>query len=346
LVHYPEEPTVKLYCAADLHSNNHFLTIIDEHDKRVLEKRLPNDLAVTLQTLEPYRADISGVAVESTFNWYWLVDGLMEAGYPVMLVNTAKARQYEGLKHTDDRYDAFWLAQQMRLGILPTGYIYPKEQRALRDLLRERRRLVRQRTTHVLSTQSTLWRHTAVRLPSKVILGVSKKPWPKLADANVELGVRAHRATIKVLTTQLEGIERTVLKSLAPSPEYQMLLTVPGIGRVSAWTIVLEAGDVRRFVNVGHFASYCRCVDSQRTSNDRKKGENNVKNGNPYLAWAFFEAAHFAIQFLPAAKRFYERKAAQRNPILAMKALAHKLARACYYIMRDKAPFDAARLFA
>ena len=337
---------MKLYCAADLHSNNHFLTIIDERDKRVLEKRLPNDLAVTLQTLEPYRADISGVAVESTFNWYWLVDGLMEAGYPVMLVNTAKARQYEGLKHTDDRYDAFWLAQQMRLGILPTGYIYPKEQRPLRDLLRERRRLVRQRTTHVLSTQSTLWRHTAVRLPSKVILGVSKKPWPELPDANVELGVRAHRATIKVLTTQLEGIERAVLKSLAPRPEYQMLLTVPGIGPVIAWTIVLEAGDLRRFVNVGHFASYCRCVDSKRTSNERKKGENNVKNGNPYLAWAFFEAAHFAIQFLPAAKRFYERKATQRNPILAMKALAHKLARACYYIMRDKVPFDAARLFA
>lgn len=337
---------MKLYCAADLHSNNHFLTIIDEHDKRVLEKRLPNDLAVTLHTLEPYRADISGVAVESTFNWYWLVDGLMEAGYPVMLVNTAKARQYEGLKHTDDRYDAFWLAQQMRLGILPTGYIYPKEQRPLRDLLRERRRLVRQRTTHVLSTQSTVWRHTAVRLPSKVILGVSKKPWPELSDANVELGVRAHRATIKVLTTHLEGIERTVLKSLAPRPEYQMLLTVPGIGPVIAWTIVLEAGDLRRFVNVGHFASYCRCVDSKRTSNERKKGENNVKNGNPYLAWAFFEAAHFAIQFLPAAKRFYERKATQRNPILAMKALAHKLARACYYIMRDKVPFDAARLFA
>lgn len=184
---------MKLYCAANLHSNNHFLTVIDEHDKRILEKRLPNDLAVTLQTLEPYRADISGVAVESTINWYWLVDGLTEAGYPVMLVNTAKARQYEGLKHTDDRYDAFWLAHQMRLGILPTGYIYPKEQRALRDLLRERRRLVRQRTTHVLSTQSTLWRHTAVRLPSKVILGVSQKPWPELSDAHVELGVRAAR---------------------------------------------------------------------------------------------------------------------------------------------------------
>ncbi|HWX35000.1 MAG TPA: IS110 family transposase [Steroidobacteraceae bacterium] len=337
---------MKLYAAADLHSNNHFLAVIDENDTRILERRLPNDLAVTLKTLDPYRADIRGIAVESTFNWYWLVDGLMDAGYPVMLVNTAKARQYEGLKHTDDRHDAFWLAHQMRLGILPTGYIYPKVQRALRDLLRERRRLVRQRTTHVLSTQSTFWRHTAVRLPSKAILGVIQKPWPELPDANLELGVHAHRATIKVLTSHVERIERKVLQSLKPRPEYQMLLTVPGIGPVIAWTIVLETGDLSRFASAGHFASYCRCVDSKRTSNEKKKGENNVKNGNAYLAWAFFEAAHFAIQYLPAAKRFYQRKSAQRNPILAIKALAHKIARACYYIMRDRVPFDAARLFA
>ena len=336
---------MKLYCAADLHSNNHFLTIIDEQDKRIVEKRLPNELAVTLKTLEPYRAQLTGIAVESTFNWYWLVDGLMEAGYPVSLVNTSKVRQYEGLKHTDDRSDAFWLAQQMRLGILPTGYIYPKEPRAVRDLLRERRRLVRQRTSHVLTTQSTVWRHTAIRVPSKLILGKTQGRWPELSDAHVKLGIQAHRAAIRVLNTQIERIERTVLKSLKPKAQYQMLLTVPGIGPVIAWTILLEAGELSRFVNVGHFTSYCRCVNSNRLSNEKKKGQNNAKNGNAYLAWAFFEAAHFAIQFLPAAKRFYEKKAAQRNPILAMKALSHKLARACYYLMRDQVPFDPVRLF-
>jgi len=311
----------------------------------ILKKRLPNDLAVTLKTLEPYRTELVGVAVESTFNWYWLVDGLVEAGYSVKLVNTSKVRQYEGLKYADDRHDAFWLAQQMRLGILPTGYIYPKEQRAVRDLLRERRRLVRQRTTHVLTTQSAIWRHTAIRVPSKVLLGEVEASWPELPDRNIQLGVRAHRATIKVLTKQIETIEATLMKQVKTIPEYKVLLTVPGIGPVIAWTIVLEAGDLRRFSSVGHFASYCRCVDTERISNEKQKGENNRKNGNPYLAWAFFEAAHFAIQYLPAAKGFYERKAAQRNPILAMKALSHKLARACYYVMRDQVPFDPAKLF-
>jgi transposase len=269
----------------------------------------------------------------------------MDAGYCLKLVNTAKARQYDGLKHTDDRHDAFWLAHQMRLGILPTGYIYPKGERAVRDLLRVRRRLVRQRTTHVLSTQSTLWRHTGIKPSTKVIVGEKKAPWPHLSNPSDELGLEANRAAIDVLSTQIERIERTVLKALKPRADYKMLLTVRGIGEVIAWTILLESGDLKRFKNVGHFASYARCVDSKRISNEKKKGEGNVKNGNPYLAWAFFEAAHFAIEFLPAARRFYEKKAAQRNPILAIKALSHKLARACYYVMRDRVPFDPARLF-
>ena len=316
-----EELTMKLYCGIDLHSNNHYLAIIDERDRRILEKRLPNDLSATLKTLKPYRAKMTAIAVESTFNWYWIVDGLMEAGYSVKLVNTAKARQYDGLKYADDRHDAFWLAQQMRLGILPTGYIYPKEQRAVRDLLRVRRRLVRERTTHVLSTQSAFWRHTASKPPYAVIIGEKKTPWPHLPNTHDELGMETHRAAIETLNIQIERIERTVLRALKPRKDYQMLLTVDGIGPVIAWTILLESGDLSRFKNVGQFASYARCVDSKKISNEKKKGQGNVKNGNPYLAWAFFEAAHFAKQFLPSARRFYDKKAAHRNPILATKAL-------------------------
>jgi transposase len=129
---------MKLYCGIDLHSNNHWLTISDEADRRIVERRLPNDLAITLRELEPYRNELTAIAVESTFNWYWLVDGLMAAGYQVKLVNTSAVKKYDGLKHVDDRDDAFFLAHLLRLGILPTGYIYPKAQRAVRDLLRQR----------------------------------------------------------------------------------------------------------------------------------------------------------------------------------------------------------------
>ncbi len=150
----------RLYCGIDLHSNNSVVVLIDDEDRAVYEKRLPNSLEVILLELSRYRKKIAGVVVESTFNWYWLVDGLQEEGYKVHLANTAAIKQYEGLKYTDDKSDARWLAHILRLGILPEGYIYPKEERAIRDLLRKRSQLVRQRTTHILSIQNLMSRNS------------------------------------------------------------------------------------------------------------------------------------------------------------------------------------------
>lgn len=142
-----------IYGGIDLHSNNSFVVLIDEGDRVKYSKRLPNNLSLILKELEPYTESIEGIAVESTFNWYWLVDGLMKAGYNLHLVNTASVIQYSGLKYSDDKYDARWLAHLLHLGILPEGYIYPKEERAVRDLLRKRALLVRQRTVNILSMQ-------------------------------------------------------------------------------------------------------------------------------------------------------------------------------------------------
>jgi transposase len=149
-----------LYCGIDLHSTNSFVAVADEQDQVVLGKRLPNRLEVILRELEPVREEVAGLAVESTFNWYWLVDGLMDAGFQVHLVNTFAAQQYAGLKYSDDRSDARWLAHLLRLGVLPEGYICPREDRAVRDLLRQRCRLVRQRTANRLSLQNLFVRHT------------------------------------------------------------------------------------------------------------------------------------------------------------------------------------------
>ena len=118
-----------------------------------------------------------------------------------------------------------------------------------------------------------------------------------------------------------------------------------GIGEILALTIMLEAGEIRRFASVGNFASYCRCVGSQKISNGKKKGKGNTKNGNKYLAWAFIEAAHFAIRYNPKIKSFYERKKAKTKIVVALKAVAHKLCRACYHIMRDQVAFDVTKAF-
>ena len=145
---------MRLYAAIDLHSNNNVLTIIDETDHVVFEGRLPNESQEVLARLAPYRESIEAIAVESTYNWYWLVDELMDAGYTVKLVNTVAVKVYDGLKYTSDEHDARHLAHLLRLGILPTGYIYPKGERAVRDLLRKRSQLVRCRTAQILSIQN------------------------------------------------------------------------------------------------------------------------------------------------------------------------------------------------
>ena len=337
---------MKLYCGIDLHSNNLWLTIIDEQCHRLVEKRMRNDLSQVLKLLEPYRATLVTIAIESTFNWYWLVDGLMDEGYSVKLVNTSAVHQYEGLKHTDDRDDAFHLAHLLQLGILPTGYIYPKAERTARDLLRQRIRLVQQRTTHVLIAKSLYARHFNMQVQTALLNGEKCGGWPAIAEPRVAMALFAHRSVIAALNIEIKRIEAESKRELKENTLYQLLQSVPGIGSILAWIILLESGDIKRFAQVGNFTSYCRCVQGIKISNGKKKGEANKRNGNPNLSWAFHEAAHTAIRYLPAAKRYYDRKQRQRNRMVAMKAISHKLARACYFIMRDGVAFDANKLFA
>jgi transposase len=338
---------MSLYCGIDLHSNNHVITIIDENDNKLFERRMPNKLETTLNWLSEYQDDVAGIAVESTYNWYWLVDGLMDAGYSLHLVNTSAVKQYEGMKFTNDEHDAFHLAHLMRLGILPTGYIYPKEQRAIRDLLRKRGFLVRHRTAHTLSAQSLHSRMTGRQASCNVIQGDHAESiyLPGLDDANRRLEMKANLRMIQALHHQIVEIEKTVLNQMKLSPEYNGLKQVPGIGNILALTIALETGDISRFPKAGNYASYCRAVKSSRESNRKKKGEGNRKNGNKYLGWAYVEAVNHMVRYSNDGKRFFQRKLAQKNRAVAVKATANKLAKACFYIMRDKIAYDAKLLF-
>lgn len=337
---------MQTYAAVDLHSNNGVLTIIDETDRVLKQRKLPNKLELFLTELEPFRATLHGVAVESTFNWYWLVDGLRAKGFPVVLVNTAAIQQYEGLKHSDDQYDAWWMAHMMRLGILPQGYIYPREERAVRDLLRKRTMLVQQRTANVLSVQNLEQRNRGTKISSNEVKRLTAASIAEIYEnGDLALALTATVKVIEALTEQTRCLEKAVLKKARLRPEFELLLTVWGIGQILGLTIMYEAGDMSRFASPGDFASYCRCVDARRFSNGKKKADNNAKNGNKYLAWAFVEAAHFAVRHYPEAKRYHDRKAAKVNGVVAIKSIAHKLARAVFHVLRDQQPFDPKKVF-
>jgi transposase len=335
------------YSGIDLHSNNSVVTVTDEEDRVVAEKRLPNDLTKIVGLLTPWREEMAGVVVESTFNWYWLVDGLQAAGFKVHLANTTAIKKYEGLKHSDDETDARYLAHLLRLGILPTGTILPPEQRAVRDLARKRMQLVRSRTTHILAVENITARQQGVRISSNQVKQLTADAVDQMhLPEEVALAIKANVAVIATLSAQIEFLEKRLQEKVGARMEYGLLTSVPGVGQVLATMILLETGPIERFANVGNFASYARCVDSVRTSNGKKKGEGNTKNGNKYLAWAFVEAANFALRYCAEAKRFYERKKAKTNNVVAIKALAHKLARACFHILKERKPFDVTRCFA
>jgi len=335
------------FCGIDLHSDNCVVVITDDKDKVLLSRRCPNDLAKIIGLLAPYRDELAGVVIESTYNWYWLVDGLMAAGFDVKLAHTVAMKRYDGLKHSDDADDAAHLAHLLRLGILPTGYIHPPAQRALRDLARKRIQLVRIRTQQVLAVENILSRSLGARLSSNAIKRLTASEIDGLGLVNdVAAAAKANAAIIAALNEQIERVETRLLEGVKLRPEYALLKSIPGIGEVLAIVIMLESGDIGRFAQVGNFASYARCVDSARYSNGRKKGEGNRKNGNAYLVWAFIEAANFARRFSDEAKRFFERKKARTNNVVATKALAHKLARASYHILKDQQPFDVKRCFA
>ena len=332
---------MELYCGLDLHARNTYIGILDTDFKRVFKKRVSNNLNLILQTLEPFRDQFNGIVVESTFNWYWLVDGLMEAGYGcVHLANPSAIKQYEGLKHSDDQHDAFFLAQLLILGILPQGYIYPKEKRPVRDLARKRMFLVKHKTAHILSLQSLIARCCGQRISTNQIRTLAVADLRQLLrEEYLFLSAQANLDTIAFLIQQIKALEKAIKKKVKLDKAFEQLMTVPGIGFILAMTIMLEVGNISRFAKVGNFASYCRCVSSQRLSDGKAKGSGNRKNGNRYLSWAFVEAAQLGRRYSQRFCRYYDRKAAQTNTIVATKALSNKLARICYYIMRDQVPF-------
>lgn len=337
---------MKKYIGIDLHSNNSVMVVADEEDRIVFQKRLANNLNEIQAALAPHREETVGVVVESTYNWYWLVDGLMDAGYQVHLANPSAIKKYEGLKYSGDFADAAYLAHLLRLGLLPEGYIYPRELRAVRDLARKRMQLVRYRTAQILSIENILIRETGARMSSARIKSMTTEAVEALGFIpDVTMAMESNRVVSQALQQQIEMLEKRLEAQVKLQPGYQLVKTIPGIGQVLATTIMLETGTITRFSEVGNFSSYCRCVDSLHESNGKKKGSGNTKNGNKYLSWAFMEAANFALRYCPEAKRFYERKKNHTNRIVALKSVAHKLARACYYILREQKPFDVKRCF-
>lgn len=334
---------MRFYCGLDLSARSCQVCVIDERLRVHVQEKVPNDLYKIMGLLEPFKRTLETV-VESTFNWYWLVDGLQEARYDVVLAHTLGLHMITAAKVKTDPRDALALAKLLRAGMIPQAYIYPKETRPVRDLVRKRMRIVNLRAAEYATLQRLLLRQGILdHTRSDIKLMLEEDIGQLFKNPLIQLHAQHELARIRVYTGQIRELERVISHTVKESDGYHRLLSVPGIGKIFAITIFYEIGEISRFENARHFSSYCRVVPGVAQSGKSVRRGRGSKQGNSYLKCAFSQAAVYAVRYYPEIRRFYERQLRRHKgkgrKLIAYNIVAHRLAQAVYHILRDNTAY-------
>ena len=339
----------RYYCGIDLHAHTMAVCVLDAAGEIVLERNLATTPEAFLEAIAPYREGLV-VACECLFTWYWLADLCAKEQIPFVLGHALYMKAIHGGKAKNDRIDAHKIAVLLRGGMLPQAYVYPSGMRETRDLLRRRLHLVRKRGQLLAHLQNL--RHTynrgafekRIAYPSNrqgVVAHFAGEPMVQ-ANAALDLSLLDHYDKLLV------ELERRLVRQAKKEAQngFHLLLSIPGIGRVLAMTIVYELHDVKRFERVQQFASYARLVKCAKESAGKRKGTSGAKMGNVHLKWAFSEAAVLFVRHSAEAKLLLARLTKRHGKGKALSILAHKIGRAAYYVLAREKPFDAAKFFA
>jgi transposase len=343
--------TTEFNCGIDLHARQMYVCVMDRTGKKLVHTNIKNnDFAYFLKLVAPYRHDLT-VCAECMFGWYWLADACQEAKLTFVLAHALYLKAIHGGKNKNDRIDSEKIAHLLRSNLIPPGYVYPAEKRPLRALLRQRLLYVQNRSELLARIQS---HQLAYNRPTARQNIYNRQPWTEqlLAaepDPVRQLALQNDLALIGHYDAQLASLEKELLKltKLTTHRDFNLLLAPPGIGNYLGLTILHEIGDIARFPTVKDFLSYCRLVKGTVASAGKIKGLRGAKLGNPYLRWAFGEAAVVAKRdglVGPLAQQLEARMGG--NKFKANTVLAIKLARAVYFMLKNKTAFDSDRLVA
>jgi len=273
------------WCRIDLHARTMDVCILDSQGETLVHRNLKANPEAFLETVGPYRDGLV-VAVECIFTWYWLADLCAREGIAFVLGHALYMKVIHGGKAKNDRIDSKKIATLLRGGMLPQAYAYPTAMRATRDLLRRRLHLVRKRGQLLAHIQMTAQQYNLPPLGKRIAYPANRE------------GVAAHfpdRAVRKSIELDLALLERyddllrdleldRVRQAKQHDPQaFQLLRSVPGIGKILALTILYEIHDVHRFDRVQEFASYARLVKCAVESAGKKKGTSGAKMGNVHL---------------------------------------------------------------
>lgn len=337
------------YCGIDLSARDSHLCVLDESLSIHLQQKVANDLPRISYLLQPFKPLLQ-IVVESTFNWYWLVDGLQHLGFDLCLAHTLGLSLITKAKVKTDRRDAFTLAKLLRAGVIPKAYIYPVETRPVRDLLRRRLQLVQLRAQEYGSLRQLLLREgilTSSRNEIKHSDDDDLHKW--FSHPLIVLNASLQIERIELLTAQISQLEQAILELTRQNADYKRLQDIPGVGRLLALTILYEVGEVSRFSNVRQFSSYCRLVPGVAQSGAVTRRGRASKQGNAYLKSAFSQAAVVAVRSYPRIRSCYERQLQRHRgsarKLVAYGVIAHKLAQAAYHLLKNETQYREELLF-
>jgi transposase len=322
-----------------------YVCVLNQEGAVLLHRNLPCDPVRFLRAISPYREDLV-VGVECIFTWYWLADLCTKEGIAFVLGHALYMCAIHGAKTKNDRIDSRKMAGLLRGGLMPQAYAYPAEMRATRDLMRRRLHFVRHRGQLLAHIQMT---HHQYNLPSpgKRISYRSNRDGigEGFEDTSVRESIAADLALVDHYEVVIGQLEVSVLRQARGHDpnSFQLLRSVPGIGRVLALTILYEIHDIGRFERVQEFASYSRLVKCQKSSAGKVLGTSGAKIGNAYLKWAFSEAAVLFLAKCPQGKALFARMERKHGKGRALSILAHKIGRACYFMLARKRAFDLER---
>jgi len=333
------------YCGIDLHARCLYVCILDREGKVLVHQNIKADPKALIRVVTPYRDDLV-IGVECMFSWYWVADLCRDQQISFILGHALYMKAIHGGKAKNDKIDSHKIAVLMRGGMFPQAYVYPREMRGTRDLMRRRIRLVRQRAelfAHIHNTNSQYnlppisqdLRHSGNRD------GIAER----FADPGVQKSIELDLNLVGFYDQQLKRVERVIEIHAVDCDQHSLILlqTVHGIGRILSLVILYEIHTIERFPTVQDFASYCRLIKCQRESAGKSYGTSGKKIGNPFLKWAFSEAAVMFLRNNPEAQAWLKNMANKHNKARAMTILAHKLGRAVYFMLKRKTVFDQER---
>ena len=335
-------------CGVDLHARSMYVCVQNKIGDILVHRNLKNDFPLFLQTIKPYQKSIA-IGVESTFNWYWLADGCHKADIPFYLGHALYMKAIHGGKAKNDKIDAHKIAALLRGGMMPMAYVYPPEMRSTRDLMRRRMHLVNKRAELLAHVQNTNHQYNLPEIGKNIAKKCNREGVAeRFPDVSVQKSIELDLALIDHYDQLLHRAEHEIslIAKKHDADSYFRLRSIPGIGRILSLVILYEIHDISRFETVQDFVSYCRLVKSARESGGKRLGSSGKKIGNVHLKWAFSEAVVLFLRRSPEAIKYREKLAKKHGKGKSMTILAHKIARAVYYILKRKEVFNVETFFA